>query len=76
MYSEYKYPDGGIPKLLDIIDVPLLNAVPHNHQTENHIVDKSAWWVKKGELAWDDLDQLRERPASIWINSDHTRPGV
>jgi len=74
-FSEYKYENGQSPRLLDILDVPLLKAVPHNHQTENHVIDANAWWVKKGVLAWDDLEQLRQRPTSIWINSDHTRGG-
>jgi Dual OB-containing domain len=74
-YNEYKYQSGHTPKLLDIIDVPLLKPAPHNHQTENHILDPNSWWVKQGELPWDDLEQIRERPGSIWINSDHTRAG-
>lgn len=74
-YDEYKYQSGHSPKLLDIIDVPLLKHAPHSHQTENHILDPKSWWVKQGELAWDDLDEMRERPGSIWINSDHTRAG-
>lgn len=75
-FSEYKYQNGQSPKLLDIIDVPLLKATPRGHQTENHVIDPQSWWVKKGELPWNDLEQLRERPASIWINSDQTRSGV
>ena len=74
-FSEYKYQNGQSPKLLDIIDVPLLSALPRNHQTENHVIAAESW-VKKGQFAWDDLEQLRDRPASIWINSDHTRAGV
>jgi len=75
-YSEYKYQNGDIPKLLDIIDVPLLSAASHNHQTENHVIDAKAYWIKTGELAWDDLEELRERPESIWTNSDHTQAGM
>ena len=75
-FSEYKYQNNAIPKLLDIIDVPLLNAAPHNHQTENHVIDAKNWWVKNGELPWEDLEQLREHPESLWINSDSTGTGV
>lgn len=75
-YGEYKYQSGHTPKLLDIIDVPLLKAAPHNHQTENHILDPKSWWVKRGELAWDDLERIREQPESLWINADHTRAGL
>lgn len=74
-YDEYKYQGGNAPKLLDIIDVPLLKAAPHKHQTENHILDPTSWWVKQGEMAWDDLALIRQRPESMWINSDHTRAG-
>jgi putative nucleic acid modification protein with dual OB domain len=75
-YSEYRYASGESPKLLDIIDVPLSKAAPHNHQIENHIIDAKSWWVKKGVFAWDALEQIRDRPDSIWINSDHTQAGV
>ncbi|HXR37012.1 MAG TPA: hypothetical protein VN754_13730 [Candidatus Binataceae bacterium] len=74
--SECRYQNSAIPKLLDIIDVPLLKAVPHNHQTENHEIDAKSRWVKVGELPWDELEQLRERPASLWINSDSTSTGA
>lgn len=74
--SEYRYEENGIPKLLDIIDVPLLKAAPNKHQTENHIIDVDKRWVKKGELQWNELEKLRERPASLWINSDCTQVGV
>jgi hypothetical protein len=74
-FSEYRYENGESPKLLDIIDVPLLRAVPQNHQVENHVIDATRRWVKRGELRWDELEQLRDRPASIWTNSDHTNAG-
>jgi putative nucleic acid modification protein with dual OB domain len=75
-YSEYRYQNGGIPQLLDIIDVALLNAAPHNHQSENHVIDATARWVKVGELSWEDVAKLQQRPKSIWINSDHTQAGI
>lgn len=70
--------DGTIPKLLDIIDVPLLNPDPRNHQTENHLIagDASRSWQKVDELPWAALEQLRNSPISLWINSDHTARGV
>jgi hypothetical protein len=62
--SECQYADNTVPKLLDIIDVPLSHAVPHNHQTENHVLAKKQW-TKVGVLPWDELENLRERPASL-----------
>jgi hypothetical protein len=75
-FREYKYRNNLSPKLLDIIDVPLLKAAPHNHQTENYVVDANSWWEKVDELPWDDLERLRERPTALWINSDRTSAGV
>lgn len=73
-FSEYKYEDNSSPKLLDIVDIPLLNPDPLHHQTENHVI-AAATWVKRSELPWGALEQLRDRPATLWINSDHTSAG-
>ena len=72
---ECRYENNASPKLLDIIDVPLLNADPRHHQTENHVIDAAERWVKRGELPWNALEQIRDRPTSLWINSDHTYAG-
>src|SRR4051812_11697548 len=65
--KEYRYEDKTTPKALDIINVPLLKASPHGHQTENHIIDPEKWWVKVGELPWNQLEHLRDGPDSLWI---------
>jgi hypothetical protein len=70
--SESRY-DKGVPKLLDIIDVPLLRAEPRHHQTENHVIDASQRWVKASELPFEALAQMVDRPASLWINSGSTK---
>ena len=74
-FSEYRYENNASPKILDIVDVPLLNADPRHHQTENHVIDVGLW-VKRGELPWDALaEELRDRPGTLWINSEHTNAG-
>jgi hypothetical protein len=74
--SECRYRNKAIPRLLDIIDVPLLSAVPCNPQTENHVLDPKRCWEKQVALPWDELEQLRDRPSSLWINNGHTNAGV
>jgi|SRR5208337_1626050 len=74
--SESRYEDHSNPKLLDIVDVPLLSPAPQHHQTENHVIDTTRRWVKVGELPWDVLEQLSDRPATLWINSDRTSTGA
>jgi len=59
--SEYRYVNNESPKILDIIDIPLLSAAPQHHQTENHVIDAGRW-VKQGVLPWNQLEQLRDRP--------------
>ncbi len=73
-FVEYRYENNTSPKLLDIIDIPLLNPDPRHHQTENEVIEARRW-VKVGELPWNALEQLRDRPTSLWINADHTRGG-
>lgn len=69
------YPNNDQPKLLDIIEIPLLNPAPHHHQTENHVIDNTREWVKTGELHWPSLQLLEDRPRTLWINSDRTTTG-
>ena len=73
--SECRYASYAVPKLLDIIDMPRLNAVPHGHQTENYIIENKPW-TKVGALPWSQLDHLAEKPAALWINSDSTSAGT
>jgi len=69
------YPDNGQPELLDIIEIPLLQPAPHNHQKENHIIDNSREWANTGKLRWPALQLLEERPQTLWVNSDRTTTG-
>ena len=41
---ERQYEDGSDPKLLDIIDIPLLRAQPRNYQRENWLLDPEHYW--------------------------------
>lgn len=72
---EFRYQDWGTPRILDIIDIPLLAHAPQNPQTENHVVDPKGNWKKTDELAWNDLEKFLDRPASLWSNMEHTREG-
>ena len=74
--SESRFEDYSTPKLLDIVDVPLLNPAPQHHQTENHVLDSAKRWSKVGELPWNALTQLLDHPDSLWINSDRTNTGA
>ena len=51
--SEYErqYRDGSDPKLLDVIDVPLLEHRPNDHQQENWLLDPEYYWSKVDECS-------------------------
>jgi hypothetical protein len=73
--SECRYADGVAPRLLDIVDVPLSTASPLSHQTENHVLQLGGQWNKIGSIAFTDLENLRDDPPGLWVNSDSTSLG-
>jgi hypothetical protein len=75
-HSEYRYETLGFCQLLDVVDIPLLRHGPHGHQTENHVIDTDTHWVRAGRATWQDLADLIERPASLWLNGTHTQSGL
>jgi hypothetical protein len=75
--SEYErqYENGSDPRVLDIMDVPLLNARPTGYQQENWLLDPEHYWVKVGRFAWRDLRQLADPVAPLWVNGQSTYNG-
>ena len=47
---ERQYPDGSDPRVLDVIDVPLLKPRPKACQTENWLLDPNAYWEPAGRI--------------------------
>jgi hypothetical protein len=74
-FMEALYQNNESPRLLDIIDVPLRHPHPHGHQRENHLIDSPAPWIKRGRLPKARLQELCERPSSLWINGEETKKG-
>ena len=74
--SESRYADGGTPRLLDIMDIPVLNAEPKAHQRENWLLDSNRRWVKVGSVGLADLPKWVEKVDTIWVNQSSTRKGL
>ena len=51
--SEYErqYDDGSDPKLLDIIDVPVVRHQAEDYQTENWLLDPERYWERQASTA-------------------------
>lgn len=75
--SEYErqYQDGRDPRLLDVIDVPLLEHHPNEHQPENWLLDPDWYWTKVRTAAWDEMPRLIDPEAPLWVNGHSTFNG-
>lgn len=76
--SEYErqYQDGSDPRVLDIIDVPLLDPRPKNYQQENWLLDPDSYWARIGRVTGTDLIGLTDPAGPLWINGHHTYNGL
>lgn len=74
--EERRYQDGSDPKILDIIDVPLIAARPKGYQQENWLLDPQSYWVKRGRAGWEDLAALRDLAGPLWLNGFSSYNGV
>ena len=75
--SEYErqYEDGSDPRLLDVIDVPILGTTPKKFQTENYLLDPDEYWEKVRTFTTDALETLTDAVPSLWINGDSSYHG-
>ncbi len=74
--EERRYEDGKEPKVLDVVEIPMLAPVPRVHQTENHMIDQSFYWAKRDILTWDDVASLTDAPPALWTNGNSTYHGT
>lgn len=75
--SEYErqYENGSDPRVLDIIDVPLVEARPSDYQRENWLLDPNRYWVKVGRAGWDEAAALVDPVATLWLDGFSTGSG-
>ncbi len=69
------YVDGEDPKVLDVIDVPLLSPRPKTYQRENWLLNPDRRWTKIAQATWNDLHSLTDRDELLWINGHNTHAG-
>lgn len=76
--SEYErqYEDGSDPRVLDILDVPLLEARPKDFQRENWLLDPEHYWERQGQVSWDALEKLADPVGPLWLNDSSTHNGL
>jgi len=73
---ERQYEDGSDPRVLDIIDVPVIRHHPHACQSENWLIEADRYWVRSGQARWLNLQPFVENPATLWHNVHSTYHGL
>jgi hypothetical protein len=76
--SEYErqYQNGSDPRVLDIMDVPLLEPRPKGYQQENWLLDPDQYWRKIGHVTWGVLNRYETKATTLWVNGHHTYSGM
>ena len=74
--SECRYKDDNMPRLLDVMDVPVLTPQPNDHQRENWLLDPKRRWAKVGSVGPDDLSTWVDEVETLWINHDSSSTGL
>jgi hypothetical protein len=74
--TERKLEGGRFLRLLDIVEIPILQPSPAGHQTENITIDAERRWVRRGSAEWEDLRAIVDDPPSLWPNGHRTRAGI
>ncbi len=74
--DERQYRGGAEPRLLDLIDVSLLQEKRNNYQTENWLLDAMQRWEKAGAVPKDKTGLLAERLRTLWVNEYSSLGGL
>ena len=74
--EERRFQDGSDPRVLDIVDVPLIAECPKDYQTENRLLDAQVYWVKRGLFPREDLGTLQDRANTLWLDGFSSYSGV
>lgn len=74
--EERRYRDGSQVAVLDVVRIGFKQPQPHNHQTENHLIDDDTYWEKIGHCSFENLLRLVQTPASLWVDGISSYHGL
>ena len=77
---ERQYQDCSEPRVLDVIDVPVLEARPNTYQSENWLLDPHStyphhFWRKVRSITLDDLPHFTDPAGPLWIDGHSSDKG-
>ena len=70
------YADGSLPRLLDVIDVPVTAPRPEGHQRENWLLDPDRGWARVSRFDANALPRWADEVDSLWPNGFDTSNGL
>ncbi len=74
---EQRCRDGREPAVLDIVRIPVGDAVADRHQTENRLIEENTPWTRVSRLSWASIQSAVENPAgSLWPDGESSQYGV
>jgi hypothetical protein len=65
-----------IPRLLQLVRVPLRKPSPADYQTENHLINEAVRWATAGTFPKDRIAELLDNPDLLWRNGDDSSRGI
>jgi hypothetical protein len=71
--SQMAFAMGRLPRLLEIIEIPLEKPVPMRDQPENWLITmpmQAISWKSRGFFAWHEVQRLLDKPDGLW--NDHS----
>lgn len=73
--EDRRYADGQDVRLLDVIDIQLIEPRPHACQSENHVIDDGYYWQRIGHITAADLIAFASPASPLWIDGQHSYSG-
>lgn len=75
--ADRRFRDGADPKVLDIIQVPMLRVKPHTYQVENHLIDaREHWRFVRRATPGEVRSALDDQAGPLWTNQSSTKHGL
>jgi hypothetical protein len=73
---EQRYEDGKSLALLDIVSIPMLEARPVDHQTENHLIATGRSWIKTSRATWPQIVAATDKVGGLlWHDGESSYHG-
>jgi hypothetical protein len=75
--EERQFEDGTSAQVLDIVEIPLLEARALSYQTENHLIDEHRYWTKRGSASWAQVRAaVDDFSGPLWVDGHSTCHGL